>query len=38
MPGGSFTVNSYVHTWPGMIGSCVMYGTPSWAFGTVIPW
>src|SRR6266540_345612 len=38
IPGGSFTVNSYAQALPGITAGCVTYGTPSTAFGTVIPW
>src|SRR6187399_143482 len=32
------TVNSYVYVSPGFTGGWVMYGTPSWSFGTSRPW
>jgi hypothetical protein len=31
------TVNSYVYDSPGLIGGCVMKGTPSWSFGSSRP-
>ena len=32
------TVNSYVNDSPGLIGGCVMNGTPSWSIGSSSPW